>query len=75
MVKRISLRRSGGSITATIPKEMADRYNLVAGEDAFAVETDQGMLITAYDPNFERAMTVYQNGAKRFKNAMRDLSK
>ena len=63
MVKRIAIRRAGGSVTVTIPKEMAERYHMTAGEDGFAVETDQGVLLTAYDPTFEKAMQVYERGA------------
>ena len=75
MVKRISLRRAGGSVTATIPKEMADRHQMIAGEEGFAVETDRGVLLTAYDPTFARAMQVYERGAHRYRNALRDLAK
>jgi hypothetical protein len=75
MVKRIALRRAGGSVTATIPKDMADRHHMTAGEDGFAVETDRGVLLTAYDPAFEKAMRMYERGAHRYRNALRELAK
>jgi antitoxin component of MazEF toxin-antitoxin module len=49
------LRRVGGSIGATLPKAMADRLNLAAGDRVLAVETDRGILLTPYDPTTERA--------------------
>ena len=75
MVKRVAMRRAGGSVTVTIPKDMADRYHMAAGEDGFVIETDQGVLLTAYDPTFDKAMRVYERGAHRFKNALRELAK
>jgi antitoxin MazE len=74
VVKRVSMRRAGGSVTVTIPKDIADRYQMTAGEEAFVVETDRGVLVTAYDPAFEKAMAVYERGARRFKNALRALA-
>ena len=75
MVKRITLRRAGGSVTATIPKDMADRHHMAVGEEGFAVETDRGVLLTAYDPAFEKAMRTYERGAHRYRNALRELAK
>ncbi|HEX6536368.1 MAG TPA: hypothetical protein VF041_17385 [Gemmatimonadaceae bacterium] len=74
-MKRVAMRRAGGSVTVTIPKDMADRYHMTAGEEAFAVETDRGVLLTPYDPAFEKAMRVYQRGARRYRNALRELAK
>jgi antitoxin MazE len=75
MVKRIAMRRAGGSVTVTIPKDMADRYHMTAGEEGFVIETDQGLLLTAYDPAFAKAMQVYERGAHRYRNALRELAK
>jgi putative addiction module antidote len=75
MVKRISMRRAGGSVTVTIPKDMADRYHMAPGEEGFAIETDRGVLLTAYDPAFEKAMRAYERGAHKYRNALRELAK
>lgn len=75
MIRRIAIRRAGGSVTVTIPKDMAERYHMAAGEDGFAIETDQGVLLTAYDPAFEKAMQVYERGAHKYRNALRELAK
>jgi len=39
------------------------------------VETEQGVLLTPYDPNFERAMQIYERGAKKYRNALHELAK
>lgn len=69
------LRQAGGSVSVTIPKDVAERYHMTVGETVLVVETDQGPLLTTYDPNFERAMQVAARGAKRYRNALRELSR
>jgi antitoxin MazE len=75
MVRKITLRRVGGSIGATLPKDMADRLHVKPGDEVFAIETEQGILLTPYDPTFERAMAAYQRTAGKYRNALRELSK
>ena len=69
------MRRAGGSVSATLPKDMADRLHLVAGDRLLAVETDRGILLTPYDPDVERALAVATKAAKRYRNALRELAK
>lgn len=75
MYTTLTLRRTGGSISATLPKEQAERLKLAPGDQVFAVETDRGVLLTPYDPAFEQAMKAYQRGAKKYRNALRELAK
>lgn len=75
MTAEITLRRMGGSIGATLPKEFVDRLNLSAGDTVHVTETEAGLLLTPYDPSFERAMRVYERGAKKYRNALRELAK
>lgn len=75
MVKEVTLRRAGGSIGATLPKEMADRLHLSPGDTVLAVETDKGILLTPYDVDVERAMAAARRLAKKYRNALRELAK
>ena len=75
MVKKITLRQVGGSIGATLPKDMADRLHVRPGDEVFIVETEQGILLTPFDPTFERAMAAYERTASKYRNALRELAK
>ena len=74
MVSRVKLRRMGGSVGATIPKEMAERLRVRAGDVLFVVETDRGILLTPHDPQFARGMHIYEEGARKYRNALRELA-
>lgn len=75
VVRSVTLRKMGGSIGATLPKDLAERLHLDAGDQVFVVATEKGLLITPYDPAFDKAMTAYRRGAKKYKNALRELAK
>ncbi len=74
MVKQIKTRRVGGSVGATLPKDMVDRLRISAGDELFAIETPQGILLTPYDPAFKRALRVYERGARKYRHALRELA-
>lgn len=75
MVREVKLRQVGGSVGATLPKDMADRLHLTAGDRVLAVETDRGILLSPYDPVVEKALTIAAKTAKKYRNALRQLAK
>ena len=75
MVREVKLRQAGGSVSATLPKDMADRLHLEPGDRVLALETEQGILITPYDPETERALSAAAKAAKKYRNALRELAK
>jgi putative addiction module antidote len=75
MTKEVTLRQAGGSVSATLPKDMADRLRLEAGDRILAIETDRGILLTPYEPEAERALKVAARLAKKHRNALRELAK
>lgn len=75
MVRELTLRRVGGSIGATIPKEMAERLHLDVGDRILAVETERGILLTPYDPDVEAGLAIGSKIAKKYRNALRELAK
>jgi putative addiction module antidote len=74
-VKETVIRPFGNSAGVTIPREMLERLGLAKGDSVTLRETPDGILITSYDEKFEATMAIAREGAQRYKNAMRELSK
>lgn len=75
MTKRQTLKKIGGSVATVLPKAMLERFHLEAGDEVMIVETDKGLLITPFDPDFEEAMEIYARLAKKYRNALRELAR
>ncbi len=75
MTREVVLRQVGGSIGATLPKEMAERLHLAVGDRVLAIETEDGILLTPFDPNFNRAKAIAAKAARKYRNALRELAK
>ena len=71
----VKLRQAGGSISTTLPKDMAERFHLQAGDTVFAIETADGILITPYDSEVEEALTIAADVARRYRSTLRELAK
>lgn len=75
MHKTITVRRIGGSLGTTLPKEALDRLNVGEGDKLYVIEHEDGVLLSPYDPTFEEAMEIYREGARKYRNALRELAK
>ena len=75
MVRSVTVRQTGTSVSATIPKEIADRLHIDAGDRVFMVETESDVLVTPYDPTVEQAMKIYSRVAKKYRGALRKLAR
>jgi len=75
MQRKVTLRKMGGSVGATLPKDIADRLHVKEGDELYVVETREGVLLTPYDPGFQRAMAAYERTANKYRNALRELAK
>ena len=75
MTRGLKLRQAGGSISATLPKDMAERLHLRAGDSVLAVETERGILLTPYDPQIEEALALAAEVSGTYRNALRELAR
>lgn len=75
MERKATIRKMGGSLGLTLPKEVTDRLQVRDGDAVYMVETEQGVLLTPFDPEFERAMEAYHRVARKYRNALRELAK
>ncbi|MGH7583099.1 MAG: AbrB/MazE/SpoVT family DNA-binding domain-containing protein [Gemmatimonadales bacterium] len=74
-VKETVIRRIGNSAGVTIPKDMLQDCDLETGDNVYLRRTSEGILLSAHDPEFAKTMEIAQNISKRYRNALRELSK
>ena len=75
MVRNVKLRRMGGSVGATLPKDMAERLHLSAGDEVLAVETANGILLSPYDLDVEEGLAIAAEAQRRYRGALRELAR
>lgn len=61
-------------MTATLPKDMADSLHIRPGDKVHASETDQGVLLTPYDPSFENALNALKQVRRQYRNTLKRLA-
>jgi bifunctional DNA-binding transcriptional regulator/antitoxin component of YhaV-PrlF toxin-antitoxin module len=54
---------------------MADRFHLRAGDRILAIETDKGILLSPYNPAVAESLALAAKSARKYRNALRELSK
>ena len=74
MASHVTLRKIGGSIGATFPKEVTDALQVGPGDRLTVVRTAQGILLTPFDPTFEAGMRAFEEVNTEYRNALRELA-
>ncbi|WP_414578465.1 AbrB/MazE/SpoVT family DNA-binding domain-containing protein [Anabaena sp. CCY 9402-a] len=69
------VRKVGNSLGITLPKEILQKLRVKEGDSLFITETPDGVHVTTYDPDFEKAMAAYRKVSTKYRNALRDLAK
>jgi putative addiction module antidote len=72
---KLKVTKVGNSRALILNKEAASRLNVEEGDSLFLVETPTGYLLSPYDPEFERKMTVARKVMKKRRTLLRELAK
>ena len=72
---KTSVRRVGNSLGITLPKTVVDNYHLAEGDELHLVETDDGLVLTPFNPEFSAWAQAYERTNRKFRNALRALGK
>ncbi len=75
MARAVTLRRVGGSVGTTLPKELVDRYDLAPGDRVLAIETEHGILLSPYAADLDADLDAVRAAMRQFRNALRELAK
>lgn len=72
---KTTVRRVGNSLGITLPKIAIENYHLSEGDELHLVETDEGLVLTPFNPKFARWAEEYERTNKKFRNTLRTLAK
>ena len=69
----LKIRKVGNSLGVTLPKETLQKLRVQEGDSVFVTETPTGVLMTACNPDFEKAMEAYRKVSTKYRNALHEL--
>jgi len=72
---RVKLRRTGNSLSTTWPKEVLARMNVKEGDELHLIETQHGVMVTPYDPKFEKTVETAKRIMARDRHALKELAR
>lgn len=72
---KTAVRRVGNSLGITLPKTIIDNYHLSEGDALHLIETDDGVVLTPFNPKFTEWVRAYERTNKRYRNTLRALAK
>ena len=65
----------GNSVGVILPKELLAKLGVGKGDVLHAIETEDGIRLTASDPDFAAQMAVARGLMKKWHNVLRELAK
>ena len=72
---KTAVRRVGNSLGITLPKTIVENYNLIEGDELHLVETDEGIVLSPFNPKFAEWAKTYERTNKKFRNTLKALAK
>lgn len=75
MAVNLKLRKVGNSLGVVLPKEVLAHLKVGEGDTVVVTEAQDGIRISAGDPDFAKTMDVFESLNRRYRNALRELAK
>jgi putative addiction module antidote len=75
MTLDLKIRKVGNSLGVVLPKEALAHMNVQEGDTLTLTEAQDGMRITASNPDFTKTMEVFESLNRRYRNTLRELAK
>lgn len=75
MVLNLKLRKIGNSVGVVLPKEVLSQLHVEEGDTVTLTDSQDGVRITASNPEFSKTMAVFDSLNRRYRNTLRELAK
>jgi putative addiction module antidote len=71
----LTIRKVGNSLGTLLPAQVIEKLHVAEGDKLYVTETPDGIHLTPYDPDFAETMDLVAEGMRKYRNALRKLSK
>lgn len=75
MTHELKIRKVGNSYGVVLPKEVLSHLRVREGDTLTMTEAQDGIRLTATDPEFDKTMQVFESLSRRYRNTLRELAK
>ena len=75
MTLELKLRKVGNSLGIVLPKEALIHLDVKEGDVLTLTEAQDGLRISATNPEFSKTMAVFESLNRRYRNTLRELAK
>ncbi len=75
MVLELKIRKIGNSVGVVLPKEALAHLKVGEGDTVTLTETQDGVRLSAGNPEFAKTMAVFETLNRRYRNTLRELAK
>jgi putative addiction module antidote len=75
MTINLKVRKVGNSLGIVLPKEALARLKVEEGDTLTLSEAQDGVRLSATNPEFAKTMAVFESLSRRYRNTLRELAK
>jgi putative addiction module antidote len=74
-MRKTTRRRVGNSLGITLPKTVVENYHLTEGDQLNLLETDEGVVLTPFNPEFIAWAKAYERTNRSYRNTLKALAR
>jgi putative addiction module antidote len=75
MTVNVKIRKVGNSFGVVLPKEALAHLKVGEGDTLTLTEAQDGVRLTASNPEFDKTMATFESLNRRYRNTLRELAK
>lgn len=74
-MQKTAIRKVGNSFGITLPKTIIETYNLSEGDELHIIETNEGIVLSPFNPEFAEWAEGYDQVNRKYRNTLHKLAK
>lgn len=74
MTTNLKITAIGNSFGVILPKDVLDKLRVSKGDSLLAIETPNGIELTAHDPDVVRQMEVAERVMRKYRDVLKKLA-